>query len=132
MNEINDLANTNMETRDITDLTNSEYENYSVTDLVNIPLIVGPQGQQGPPGTPAKNYIIETTNRNIATEIKQNTNYEVPDYIVGTNSLVIYFEGNKLIKDENYIEVDETHIQFKDWNVPVDSNLEILIRKEEK
>lgn len=275
MNEINDLANTNMETRDITDLTNSEYENYSVTDLVNIPLIVGPQGppnvlkigeiktgdksevkirgsspnqildftlekgdkgengesgvyigdtepvdeaikvwikpdgqgsnilkirnsegqfegilsikgdqgipgqdgedgnpgpantltigtvqsgdipsatitgqapnqvlnlvlvkgdtgpqgQQGPPGTPAKNYIIETTNRNIATEIKQNTNYEVPDYIVGTNSLAIYFEGNKLIKDENYIEVDETHIQFKDWNVPIDSNLEFIVSK---
>lgn len=278
MNEINDLANTNMETRDITDLTNSEYENYSVTDLVNIPLIVGPQGppnvlrigeiktgdksevkirgsspnqildftlekgdkgengesgvyigdtepvdeaikvwikpdgqgsnilkirnsegqfegilsikgdqgipgqdgedgnpgpantltigtvqsgdipsatitgqapnqvlnlvlvkgdtgpqgQQGPPGTPAKNYIIETTNRNIATEIKQNTNYEVPAYEVGTNSLAIYFEGSKLIKNVNYIEIDSTHIQFKDWNVPVDSNLEILIRKEEK
>ena len=44
MNEINDLSNTNIETREITDLSNSEYENYSVTDLVNIPLIVGPQG----------------------------------------------------------------------------------------
>lgn len=275
MNEINDLSNTDMETREITDLTNSEYENYSVTDLINIPLIVGPQGppnvlsvgevktgdksnvkirgnspnqildftlekgdkgetgesgvyigdtepvdeaikvwiqpdgqgsnilkirnskgqfegvlsikgdqgkpgqdgspgpantltigtvqsgdtasatitgqapnqvlnlvlvkgdtgqqgQQGPPGTPAKNYIIETTNRTVETEIEQNTNYEVPTYEVGTNSLSIYFEGSKLIKNVNYIEVDSTHVQFKDWNVPVDSNLEILIRKEEE
>lgn len=275
MNEINDLSNTNIETREITDLQNSEIENYSVTDLINIPLIVGPQGppnvlsigevktgdksevkirgnspnqildftlekgdkgntgesgvyigdtepmdeaikvwiqpdgkgsnilkirnsegqfegvlsikgdqgipgqdgspgpantltigtvksgdapsatitgqapnqvlnlvlvkgdtgqqgQQGPPGTPAKNYIIETTNRTVETEIEQNTNYEVPTYEVGTNSLLIYFEGNKLIKDINYIEVDSTHIQFKDWDVPVDSNLEIIIRKEEE
>lgn len=275
MNEINDLSNTDMETREITDLTNSEYENYSVTDLINIPLIVGPQGppnvlsvgevktgdksnvkirgnspnqildftlekgdkgetgesgvyigdtepvdeaikvwiqpdgqgsnilkirnskgqfegvlsikgdqgkpgqdgspgpantltigtvqsgdtasatitgqapnqvlnlvlvkgdtgqqgQQGPPGTPAKNYIIETTNRTVETEIEQNTNYEVPTYEVGTNSLSIYFEGSKLIKNVNYIEVDSTHIQFKDWDVPVDSNLEIVIRKEEE
>lgn len=275
MNEINDLSNTDMETREITDLTNSEYENYSVTDLINIPLIVGPQGppnvlsvgevktgdksnvkirgnspnqildftlekgdkgetgesgvyigdtepvdeaikvwiqpdgqgsnilkirnskgqfegvlsikgdqgkpgqdgspgpantltigtvqsgdtasatitgqapnqvlnlvlvkgdtgqqgQQGPPGTPAKNYIIETTNRTVETEIEQNTNYEVPTYEVGTNSLSIYFEGSKLIKNVNYIEVDSTHVQFKDWDVPVDSNLEIIIRKEEE
>lgn len=274
MNEINDLSNTNIETREITDLTNSEYENYSVTDLVNIPLIVGPQGppnvlsigevktgnkskvnirgdspnqildftlekgdkgetgesgvyigdvepedtkikiwikpegesnvlkirdstgkfqdilsikgekgdtgaigpannltigtvqsgdtasatitgqapnqvlnlvlekgdkgdtgsqgQQGPPGTPAKNYIIEITNRTVETEIEQNTNYEVPAYEVGTNSLSIYFEGSKLIKNVNYIEVDSTHVQFKDWDVPVDSNLEIIIRKEEE
>lgn len=275
MNEINDLSNTDMETREITDLTNSEYENYSVTDLINIPLIVGPQGppnvlsvgevktgdksnvkirgnspnqildftlekgdkgetgesgvyigdtepvdeaikvwiqpdgqgsnilkirnskgqfegvlsikgdqgkpgqdgspgpantltigtvqsgdtasatitgqapnqvlnlvlvkgdtgqqgQQGPPGTPAKNYIIETTNRTVETEIEQNTNYEVPTYEVGTNSLSIYFEGSKLIKNVNYIEIDSTHIQFKDWNVPINSNLEIVIRKEEE
>lgn len=92
----------------------------------------GPQGQQGPPGTPAKNYIIETTNRTVETEIQQNTDYEVPTYAVGTNSLFVYCEGCKLIKDENYIEVDTTHIQFKDWNVPVGSSLEIIIRKEEE
>lgn len=278
MNEINDLSNTNIETREITDLQNSEIENYSVTDLINIPLIIGPQGppnvlsvgevktgnksavkirgnspnqvldftlekgdkgdtgesgvyigenepedklikvwlqpdgqgsnilkvrdstgkfqdilsikgekgdtgevgpantltigtvqsgdipsatitgeapnqllnlvlvkgdkgdkgdigpsgQQGPPGTPAKNYITETTNITVETEIEQNTNYEVPTYEVGTNSLSIYFEGNKLIKDINYIEVDSTHIQFKDWDVPIGSNIEIVIRKEEE
>lgn len=279
--EINDLENTNIETREITDLANSEYENYTVTDLINIPMIVGPQGPpnvlkigevktgdksavnirgdspnqildftlekgdkgktgesgvyigdtepvdetikvwlqpdgqgsnilkirnsdgqfesvlsikgdqgipgqdgkdgspgpantltigtvqsgdtpsasitgeapnqilnlvlvkgdagpegkqgpQGPQGEPAKNYIIETTNKTVETEIQQNTNYEVPAYTVGTNSLSIYFEGNKLIKNINYIEVDATHIQFKDWDVPVDSNLEIIIRKEEE
>lgn len=279
--EINDLENTNIETREITDLANSEYENYTVTDLINIPMIVGPQGPpnvlkigevktgdksavnirgdspnqildftlekgdkgktgesgvyigdtepvdetikvwlqpdgqgsnilkirnsdgqfegvlsikgdqgipgqdgkdgspgpantltigtvqsgdtpsasitgeapnqilnlvlvkgdagpegkqgpQGPQGEPAKNYIIETTNKTVETEIQQNTNYAVPAYTVGTNSLSIYFEGNKLIKNVNYIEVDATHIQFKDWDVPVDSNLEIIIRKEEE
>lgn len=92
----------------------------------------GKQGPQGPQGEPAKNYIIETTNKTVETEIQQNTNYEVPAYTVGTNSLSIYFEGNKLIKNINYIEVDTTHIQFKDWNVPVGSSLEIIIRKEEE
>ena len=253
MNEINDLINSDIETREITDLSSSEYENYSVSDLINIPLIVGPQGppnvlsigevktgeksavairgnspnqildftlekgdkgeigesgvyigdtepidevikvwlqpdgkgsnilkirnsegefkgvlsikgdqgipgengangspgpantltigdkgdvgpegQEGPPGTPAKNYIIKTTSRVVETAIEQNTNYEVPTYEVGTNSLSVYFEGSKLIKDLNYIEIDTTHIQFKDWEVPVGSNLEIITRREEK
>lgn len=65
-------------------------------------------------------------------EIQQNTNYEVPKYVLGDNSIEIYFEGCKLIKDINYIEADVTHIQFKDWNVPINSNLEIVIRKEEE
>nr|DAR72112.1 MAG TPA: Pulmonary surfactant-associated protein [Caudoviricetes sp.] len=93
---------------------------------------VGPEGQEGPPGTPAKNYIIKTTSRVVETAIEQNTNYEVPTYEVGTNSLSVYFEGSKLIKDLNYIEIDTTHIQFKDWEVPVGSNLEIITRREEK
>ena len=70
--------------------------------------------------------------RVLEDEVEQNTNYEVPKYVLGNNSLAIFYEGCKLIKDDNYIEVDETHIQFKDWNVPVDSNLEIIIRKEEE
>lgn len=65
-------------------------------------------------------------------EIQQNTNYEVPKYVLGDNSLEIYFEGCKLIKDINYIEADKTHIQFKDWDVPIGSNIEIIIRKEEE
>ncbi|MEE0269446.1 MAG: hypothetical protein U0I39_06685 [Clostridia bacterium] len=65
-------------------------------------------------------------------EIQQNTNYEVPKYVLGDNSIEIYFEGCKLIKDINYIEADVTHIQFKDWNVPHGSNLEIIIRKGEE
>lgn len=63
------------------------------------------------------------------SEIPQNENYEIPKYTLENNSLSIYFEGTKLIKDENYIEVDSTHIQFKDWNVPQGSNLEIIIKK---
>ena len=53
-----------------------------------------------------KKIIVETTSRVVETEIQQNTNYEVPTYAVGTNSLFVYLEGCKLIKDENYIEVD--------------------------
>lgn len=78
---------------------------------------------------------IKTITRQITSlvteeEIKQNTNYEVPEYVLGNNSIEIYFEGCKLIKDINYIEADTTHIQFKDWNVPEESNLEIIITKE--
>lgn len=67
--------------------------------------------------------------RVLEEEVEQNTNYEVPEYVLGNNSIEIYFEGCKLIKDINYIEADTTHIQFKDWNVPVESNLEIIISK---
>jgi len=101
-------------------------------DIITIRGKPGPEGKQGPPGTPAKNYIIEMVNRILQEEIQQNINYEVPTYDVGTNSLSIYFEGSKLIKDLNYIEIDTTNIQFKDWNVPVGSNLEIITRREEK
>lgn len=70
--------------------------------------------------------------RVLEDEVEQNTNYEVPKYVLGNNSITIFFEGCKLIKDINYIEADTTHIQFKDWNVPSGSNLEIIIRKEEE
>lgn len=68
--------------------------------------------------------------RVLEEEVEQNTNYEVPEYVLGNNSIEIYFEGCKLIKDINYIEADTTHIQFKNWNVPEESNLEIIITKE--
>jgi vacuolar-type H+-ATPase subunit I/STV1 len=70
--------------------------------------------------------------RVLEEEVEQNTNYEVPEYPLGNNSIEIYFEGSKLIKDINYIEADSTHIQFKDWDVPIGSNIEIIIRKEEE
>lgn len=68
--------------------------------------------------------------RVLEDEVEQNTNYEVPEYVLNNNSITIFFEGCKLIKDINYIEADTTHIQFKDWNVPAGSNLEIIITKE--
>lgn len=66
------------------------------------------------------------------TEIKANTNYELPiSYKPG--NIEIFFEGCKLIKDENYIEVlsDEENsnlIKFLDWDVPENSNLEFIIK----
>lgn len=67
---------------------------------------------------------IYTKKQTITTSevIPQNTNYAVPMY----TKIKIRYEGCDLIKDINYIEVDSTHIQFKDWDVPVGSNIEIL------
>lgn len=65
----------------------------------------------------------------VTEEIPQNTNYTVPEYVLGNNSLEVYFEGCKLIKDLNYIEVNTTTIQFKNWDVPEDSNLEFIVTK---
>lgn len=65
----------------------------------------------------------------VTEEIPHNTNYTVPEYVLGNNSLEVYFEGCKLIKDLNYIEVNTTTIQFKNWDVPENSNLEFIITK---
>lgn len=65
----------------------------------------------------------------VTEKIPQNTNYTVPEYVLGNNSLEVYFEGCKLIKDLNYIEVNTTTIQFKNWDVPENSNLEFIITK---
>lgn len=72
-----------------------------------------------------KANLLKNKNTQVTTTeiITQNTNYTVPGYIVGNNSLFVFFEGCKLIKDENYIEVgtegeESTAIQFKDWDVP--------------
>ena len=66
------------------------------------------------------------------SQINKNTNYILPiSYKVGNNSLSIYFENCKLYKDINYIEVGEDEsniIQFLDWDVPENSNLEINIK----
>lgn len=82
--------------------------------------------------TKLENITRQVTSIVTDAEITQNTNYTVPQYVLGNNSLEVFFEGCKLIKDINYIEADVTHIQFKDWNVPIGSNLEIIVRKEEE
>jgi hypothetical protein len=71
--------------------------------------------------------VIKT---NIA--IPENTNYTIPLYYkVGNNSLEIFYMGEKLVKDEQYIEVGSANaisntIQFKDWgmSVPTDRIIE--------
>lgn len=75
-----------------------------------------------------KNTTFSHTKVLTTQEIAQNTNYTVPEYTLGDDSLSVFFEGCKLIKEKNYIEVDSTHIQFKDWTVPSGSNLEIIVR----
>lgn len=66
------------------------------------------------------------------TQINKNSDYSLPiSYKVGNDSLSVYFENCKLYKDINYIEVgdDESNIiQFLDWDVPENSNLEINIK----
>lgn len=68
--------------------------------------------------------------------IEENTNYTIPlNYRIGDNSLEVYYQGTKLIKDEHYIEVGtegETSniIQFYDWgqSVPEDRLLEFRVK----
>lgn len=79
--------------------------------------------------TKLENITRQVTSIVTEEEIPQNTNYTVPEYVLGNNSLEIYFEGCKLIKDLNYIEVNTTTIQFKNWDVPEDSNLEFIVTK---
>lgn len=60
-------------------------------------------------------------------EIVKNTDFEVPhEYKLGGEGLIILTEGSKLIKDINYVEIDSLHIQFKDWDVPIGTNLEFI------
>lgn len=77
-----------------------------------------------------KTNLFKKKTINIITEreIQSNSEYELPEYKVGGDSLLIYFEGCLLIKDVNYIEIDNTHIQFKDWSVPASSNLIFIIQ----
>lgn len=79
--------------------------------------------------TKLENITRQVTSVVTEEEIPQNTNYTVPEYVLGNNSLEVYFEGCKLIKDLNYIEVNTTTIQFKNWDVPENSNLEFIITK---
>ena len=73
--EINDLENTNIETREITDLANNEYENYTVTDLINIPLIVGPQG---PPNVLSVGEVKTGDKSNV--KIRGNSPNQILDF----------------------------------------------------
>ena len=142
MNEIKEIVNNNAKELDSTQK--------KITTVINAPLKYKGSVEQFSDLEKLENvnngdiYSVTTENKNIPTitsqitslvteeEIQQNTNYEVPKYVLGDNSIEIYFEGCKLIKDINYIEADVTHIQFKDWNVPHGSNLEIIIRKGEE
>lgn len=88
----------------------------------------GEKGEKGEPGSPGKNPTISELSVITTKEIIENTNYEVPQYIKGNNSLSIFYEGTKLIKNVHYEEVDTTHIKFLSWNVPAQSNLEFIVR----
>lgn len=88
----------------------------------------GEKGEKGEPGSPGKNPTISELSVITTKEIIENTNYEVPQYIKGNNSLSIFYEGTKLIKNVHYEEVDTTHVKFLNWNVPAQSNLEFIVR----
>lgn len=78
------------------------------------------------------------TTLTTTTPIAENTNYTIPlNYKVGSNTLDIYYMGEKLVKNEHYIEVGESGavsniIQFKDWgqSVPKDRIIEFVVRGE--
>lgn len=86
-----------------------------------------------------KNLRTEThTTLTTTTPIAENTNYTIPlNYKVGSNTLDIYYMGEKLVKNEHYIEVGESGavsniIQFKDWgqSVPKDRIIEFAVKGE--
>lgn len=86
-----------------------------------------------------KNLRTEThTTLTTTTPIAENTNYTIPVYYkVGSNTLDIYYMGEKLVKNEHYIEVGESGavsniIQFKDWeqSVPKDRIIEFVVKGE--
>lgn len=108
----------------------NELEESSVNDVIPIVDAVNNGTKKITRGNLLKNKVTKTT---TVSEIMANTNYTVPSYIVGHNSLLIFYEGCKLIKDENYIEVgtegsESTTIQFKDWDVPTGSHLEFIYK----
>lgn len=78
------------------------------------------------------------TTLTTTTQIAENTNYTIPVYYkVGSNTLDIYYMGEKLVKNEHYIEVGESGavsniIQFKDWgqSVPKDRIIEFVVKGE--
>ena len=83
--------------------------------------------------------LTEThTTLTTTAPIAENTNYTIPVYYkVGLNTLDIYYMGEKLVKDEHYIEVGESGavsniIQFKDWgqSVPKDRIIEFVVKGE--
>lgn len=86
-----------------------------------------------------KNLRTEThTTLTTTAPIAENTNYTIPVYYkVGSNTLDIYYMGEKLVKNEHYIEVGESGavsniIQFKDWeqSVPKDRIIEFVTKGE--
>lgn len=83
--------------------------------------------------------LTEThTTLTTTAPIAENTNYTIPVYYkVGSNTLDIYYMGEKLVKNEHYIEVGESGavsniIQFKDWgqSVPKDRIIEFVTKGE--
>lgn len=76
-------------------------------------------------------YGNKVTKVVISSVIQKNTNYTVPAYIVGNDTLLLFYEGCKLIKGREYEEIGTIGtvsevIQFKDWDVPAGACLEIL------
>lgn len=81
--------------------------------------------------------IFAKTSANVTTieEIPENTDYTIPiPYTVGNNSLDVYYMGEKLIKDYNYIEIgtageQSTTIQLYNWemNVPANRTFEFVV-----
>ncbi|MEG1705081.1 MAG: hypothetical protein RR290_00710 [Clostridia bacterium] len=78
--------------------------------------------------------IIKQSKLLTTVSIAQNTDYTLPfNYTVGANILEVYYQNCKLILNENFIEVGvngsvSNKIQFKDWTVPANKNLEFKVR----
>ncbi|MEG0873046.1 MAG: hypothetical protein RSG48_03695 [Clostridia bacterium] len=81
--------------------------------------------------TNIKSVLVKTT-----SQINQNTNYIIPSkYKVGCNTLDVFYQNCKLVKNENFKEIGALNsisniIQFIDWNVPITKSLEFVVKGE--
>lgn len=72
--------------------------------------------------------VVRSINR--SSVITAGSNYSVPSYSVGKNNLEVFIDGLLAFKgsENQYQEVDSTHIKFND-NIPTTTEITIIVRK---
>ena len=75
-----------------------------------------------------KTEIVRSINRDSI--ITAGSNYSVPNYIVGNNSLEVYMDGLLACKgaENQYEEVNNSNIKFND-DIPTSMEITIIVRK---
>ena len=119
---------------EIEDLVNEIQEKLDNGDFI------GPKGDTGEVSLAELNALEERVEKvhnitkvSVSTEIQEETDYTLPvNYIVGSGDLVLFYNNEFLIPEENYTEVGEeasvsNKVQFG-WNVEAGSILTIIVK----